>query len=348
MAQFRAFSLGGPNFIRLDFTRLPNARERKQLQLRKKRLEDAEDTMVSAMARVQELVTVSGLSSVRIRGEFVRRIRPAPGDPSDRSAVAPEHRPPSTRLMSPNGIALPFFLISLLEAQSRTAPGHRPEATPIPIRRVGDEVGWTDFISTSAKTSGQGRHLMSRLDKKQQQVERTLDRLRREQLVHLPNLGHTTATHEGFVLMREGWLPEHGDNDLYRVPDEDEDYFTVPVELFTQGWIYVLADSELALLLIVARWWHIHGSEKTHYLSAGPRQRHYGLSRDSYEAHMMLGNLRLMEVIADSSRWLDNSKAEDYPAKGVKPHELRFLPDGLKAQAFPEILKEIDYQLVRR
>jgi hypothetical protein len=42
------------------------------------------------------------------------------------------------------------------------------------------------------------------------------------------------------------------------------------------------------------------------------RLLHYGLSRDSYEAHRLLDRLGLLAVRPDEGRWMDNTKIEGY------------------------------------
>jgi len=79
----------------------------------------------------------------------------------------------------------------------------------------------------------------------------------------------------------------------------------VPSSLFTNGWIHVLEDSELVLLLIAARMRSRHG-DTPQPLPSGARKLHYGLSRDSFEAaHRMLDYLGILDVISDYQRNAD-------------------------------------------
>ena len=106
--------------------------------------------------------------------------------------------------------------------------------------------------------------------------------------------------YEGFLLNMEDGRRQWS-NDLYRVPDEDRDFFTVPLTLFTRGWIYVLEDSELALVLITARNRSLHGDEEQP-LRGGTRVTNYGLGPDSFEAHPVLDYLGLIDVSSDYRR----------------------------------------------
>ena len=323
-----------------SIARPPNNRERETLVARRRRLESMAHSITEATQHLRDLTGLPPLQAVRIRHGFVRRSIPTAEATSDRKAPAIEHRPSSTRLMSPNGIALEFELIALLEAQSRTDPGRRPAGNPMPLRGTSSHPGWTDFIATSATASGDGRHRMSVIDKKSRQLVQTLNRLKAEGLVDLPNADRGRDKHEEFLLMFED--VRHGrTNGLYEVPKDE--YFTVPTTLFANGWIYVLEDSELALLLIAARMRSQHGDE-AQPLGATTRLLHYGLARDSFEAHRVLAYLGLIDVIADINRSPDGTTA-GFKAKGAQPHKLLFHPEVLEQQALPTILQTIDHQL---
>ena len=340
----------GGTVIRFDLSRLPNDKERAALERRRKRLADMDDSHTvqeacDQMKRLATLGAVGPLAQIRIRHGFVRVKIPTVPDVSDRSAPKPEHRPPSTRLMSPNGIALRFYLIALLEAQSRTSPGDRAAGTETSLRReTGTDIGWCDYIASTAVASGGGKHLMGVLDKKLRQLQNTLDRLKFERLVELPNYVAKQGKHEGFILMSDDGL-RYRTNAQYRIPDGD-DFFTIPVSLFTNGWIFVLEDSELALLLIAARLQHKDG-DASHRLPAAPRLLNYGLSRDAFESHSMLDWMGLLEVEEDPERDFDG-RTHDYRTRGAQPHGLRFLSSGLERLALPCVATEVQRRLDRR
>ncbi|MBF6278084.1 hypothetical protein [Nocardia nova] len=335
-----------PN-LGFDFSRLPTERERTALEKRRGRLRDAEKTRKVAMGNLGKLTAKRGLTTVRVRSGFVRLSTPLVDDPSDRSAPAHEHRPTSTRLITPNGIGLRLMLIALLEAQSRTAPGARADRTPIPLRSPGSgQIGWTTLLSTSAQASGEGKHRMSIVDKQVRQLQTNLAKLEREGLIEPADPKRRgRGRYEGFFLLREDILfGETGD--AYRVPDGAEPYFEIPVTLFTNGWVHVLEDSELALLLMTIRMHHLHGDEPQK-LAASVRLLNYGLSRDATESHLMLARLGLIEVTEDLER-ADDGKVRDYKNTGAQPHEFLFLPAGLDHDAGSTTLKEIEFQLDRR
>ncbi|UQB75914.1 hypothetical protein KI427_27155 (plasmid) [Rhodococcus ruber] len=341
-----AFGNGGVRRF-LDLSRAPTAKEAAALAKRKDRLIDAGKSRSEAMNEMRRLADTGGLEEIRLRSEFIRlAVPPTRTDYSDRSVPPSEDRPPSTRLMSPNGIALKFLLIALFEAQSRTKPGQKPAGNSTPlIGRSTSDISWSRYIASGARPSGKGKHRMSPANKKLRTLRETIDRLEKEDLVDCPNRSAPKDKQEGFLLMREDAVPGRT-GDLYKVPSEDDDYFTVPTHLFTNGWIYVLEDSELALLLIATRMRHKYG-DTGHRITASTRLLNYGLSRDSFYAHQMLDNLKLLQVLPDEARWLDGTRVENYSARGAKPHSLRFLPEGLQKDGPTALLDEIEYQLGR-
>lgn len=51
-------------------------------------------------------------------------------------------------------------------------------------------------------------------------------------------------------------------------------------------------------------------------------------------------------MIADEARSA-NGKVEDYATRGARPHQLRFLPEGLNHDAVTMLRKKLEYQLQR-
>ncbi|CAM5673580.1 hypothetical protein MAUB1S_11896 [Mycolicibacterium aubagnense] len=278
-------------------------------------------------------------------GSYGRKHHRPPTTPRIGRPLRREHRPSATRLLSPNGIALPFHLIALLEAQARTKPGMKPGPSPLPLKGLGSKKpGWTHLVATSAESSGSGRSRSSVVDKKLRQIHSALKRLRYENLIDCPNAAAPRGKFEGFLLTMEDERRRRT-NDLYRVPEHDGSYFTVPLTLFTNGWIYVLEDTELVLLLITMRSRYLHGDEELTF-SGGVRTVHYGVGPDAFEAHRVLEYLGLIDVISDYRRQSDG-RVYKYQEQGAAPHKLVFQPDALENSAFPTFLTEIENQLAK-
>lgn len=335
-------------FFELSIARPPNARERAVLKARLNRLTQMEQSVADARDQLQELLSnrVTAPGDVRIRHGFVRLHSPDSGaDTTTRNATRRYQRPPSTRLMSPRGRSLSFFLTALFEAQMRLAPGQVATRNELPLKASNDRRGWSDYIATDAQDAAEGRIFIDVPTKKARQLQSSLIRLDTENLIRVPPAKGTHRRYEDFVLKREDARPS-GDNSIYRVPEHDNEFFTVPASLFTNGWIQVLEDSELVLLLIAARMRGKHG-DTPQPLPSGPRKLHYGLSRDSFEAaHRVLDYLGILDVISDYQRSADG-KVDGFGDRGAQPHLLRFHPEALDRPAIPTITDTIIEQLLK-
>lgn len=282
---------------------------------------------------------------IRIRHDFVFRTDAVPASdrklPSDRV-----HLPPSTRLITSRGSKLQFFLTALFDAQARTRPGRAP-TNDRPISGSGQTVvGWLDLLALDAQSRGRpdGKPNITHMQKKdhlKRQIDRTLASLHEEELVDFPNSQKTRGKKENFVLMHEGGRRKAGDNTRYEVPKNIESrVFEVPVELFTQGWIYVLEDSELALLLMAASLYDPKKPDRAAMISGEDRLTHYGIIPNTFDKHEVLSALGLLEVVPDQVRYPDG-RVPNYDPTGEYtplPHAIRFLPDGLKEDAHKAIL----------
>lgn len=333
------------HIFRPSISRPPRGRERIVLAKRCERLRQMQASVEEATERLTELITAGDVGALRLRHGFVRQETSKAADhASDRSAPAREDRPPATRLLSPNGIALSFELTALLEAQARTKPGTKPGENPLPLRGSASELGWTHLVATGAQSSGSGRTRSTVVDKKLRQIHSALKRLRAENLIDCPNAAAAHGKYEGFLLNREDERRGRT-SDLYRVPEHGDAYFTVPLTLFTSGWVHVLDDSELVLLLITARNRDLHGDEELG-LSGGIRVVNHGLGPDAFEAHRVLDYLGLIDVTSDYRRQSDG-RVYKYKEQGAEPHKLLFQPDALQKSAIPTFLTEIENQLAK-
>lgn len=334
--------------ITVDFSDPPNDKERAKLRKRRSRLRGQAESVIDATTAMRKIAAPSGIARVNVRYEFVDTGVPVSvqrrGDPSDRRLPAKEDRPPATQIMSPNGAALRFFLATLFEAQARTRPGNR-----LPLAAGGSTTSWTDLIASGAEPSDTQNYHMSVSAKKIRQLGTALDRLAEAKLVELTGKkdGPGTGKYEKFRLMHEGGRRETGPNIPYQVPDpQRERAFPVPVTLFTNGWIHVLEDTELAFLLMVASGHHTMAGQAFR-ITAADRLLRFGIGRDAYSAYKILSGLGLVIVTQDPGRHLDG-KVKDYGSGGkALPHTLGFVPAGFDRDALTTLSAQIDYQLDR-
>lgn len=339
------------NFFEPSISRPPTPRERVALEQRLVRLQAMESSVAAASAKLQELVDcrVSPPGDLRIRHGFVRRDAPSTADTSSRRGTERFERPPSTRVLSPRGLALSFELTLLLDAQMRLLPGHVATANERAVKAENDKDGWTDYVATDARKADKGQVYKSVKAKKVRHIQSGLMRLAAENLVHVPLDDRGQRDYGKFTLLRDD-ARARGENDPYKVPDADDEYFTVPLSLFTNGWIYVLEDSELVLLLIAARFRKVFG-DKAHPMASGPRKLNYGLTKDSYEAaHRVLDYLSILDVIADWRRSSDGrvdgfASRVERGERGAQPHRLLLQPGNLDKPAYPTIVDTITKQI---
>jgi hypothetical protein len=336
------------NFFEPSISRPPTAREREVLALRLARLKAMEQSAADATTTLQQLVErrATPPGDLRIRHEFIRLpSAPLTADTTTRRGTERYERPSSTRVLSPRGLALSFILTVLLDAQMRLLPGQVAAHNERLIKAGSHQDGWTNYVATDAQVADKGQVFKTVRTKKVRHIQSGLIRLANEKLIHLPDDDRGQRDYDGFTLLRDD-ARATGDNDQYKVPDVDDDYFTVPLTLFTNGWIHVLEDSELVLLLIAARMRHLHG-DTPQPLPSGPRKLNYGLTKDSYEgAHRILDYLSILDVISDFNRLADGT-VEGIRERGAQPHRLRLRLDGLDQPAYPAIVDTIADQIAK-
>lgn len=300
----------------------------------KRRLADLdhhEEALRASMDRLFALTTQrsSPLREVRLRTDFVQLAEPATTG-SDRRK--PDKYPPSIALITSRGSALHFLLIALLAAQCETKPGARPRNPRPLVATSKSEVGWRDLFAPRVKPyGGAGNSFLIESDLKNKQVNRNLDKIQRLALIEYPNMSATRKKREGFILLNEGGRRADGGNDAYTVPKLDENIFELPTAFFTYGWVHVLEETEIALLLVAAS--KLKHSPGGFRLDAKERVTEYGILPNTYDQHISLQELGLLDVEHGPGRHSDG-RIIDYTEESVKiPNLLRFTPDGLEKDA---------------
>lgn len=289
------------------------------------------------------LAQASGLSEVRLRNPFVFNDIPAPGEYSDRKLPPREHRPPATRLITSQGVALKLYLTALFEAHTQGRPGAQPDNGRPHVGPSRAAPGWIDLIASGAEDSG-GDVFLTRAEKRTRQLRDTLKRLHKDGLVFLPRLAEPGHKYEKFLLADEGGPRAAGTILRYKIPTPAEASFTLPVGLFTNGWISVLTDTELAFLLMLA-FYQARSPGQEFRIRSETRLRHLGLGRDAYEAHQLFEAAGIATVTADPTQRGDGTN-EDYGTDGKPlPHAFTFLPAGLDNDALTAVSQYLDHRL---
>lgn len=340
----------------LDLSRPPTAKRRAALATRRDRLRHLRDHdyVGKAVRSFERASGGAGLAGpLRIRHGFVYLDDPAPnGSASDRRLPPREQRPPATRLSTSRGAALRFELTALALAQARKAAGASVD-NPLPLvpRQIDAKpIGWIDLISSDAKLSSDGRVSVTPNDKKLRQVQSALQRLSDTGLIELPRRGVAKDVYENFLLLDERGPAARPDGPAlkYRVPHRSESVLELPAAFVNSGWLQVLEDSEIALLMMVACGrgkiaGEVDGSVA---IPGGTRVLHYGIGRDSFGAHVLLEKVGLLTV-REVGRHSDG-RALDYNEDGeTNLHRLRLLPAGFEAPALATLLESVEYELDR-
>jgi hypothetical protein len=184
---------------------------------------------------------------------------------------------------------------------------------------------------------------MSVAAKKSRHLFSAIENLAKEELVSLPQRAQTRYKHRGFLLNREGGRRSVGPPPPYTVPKADEKFFTLPLTVFTRGWVHVLTDTELLFLLMLA---YFHRAAPDGFrVSSDIRLLHIGMGPDAYEAHGWLSRFSLASVTPDSGRHPDGTVHNFSKGGEAIPHMLQLLPEGLSANALAVVWREVDQQL---
>lgn len=311
-----------------------------ELSARVKAWARVKDSADNAMKCLSELVE-DREQPIRLRRSFAYLRTPVEARwLSARNAPPREFRPPATRLITSRGIALQFAIILYALHQKRGR-----QFRPLSPKRSG-EFGWSDLVASRAR-SPQGK-LGPRPyvpPRRRDQVKTALDNMARAQLV---SLSEGYYKYKDFTLLDEGGATERGGGDPlnYRPPPQsDPETFELPKGFVTNGWVHILEDSEIALILMLSC-----GVGALHFempnraasaIKSYDRVARYGLGPDSFGAALKpLERLNLLEVTPVGRH--PDGRVVDYNAEsGEAPlHRLRLLEDGFDEPAV-EVAKRV-------
>ncbi len=326
---------------------------RLSLMRRKRMVEDANASLVGASKRqLRQVVLRHGFICrdtispspifLRYSGEYVYDDPTAGRSRGSRLVPSTSHRPPAARIISPRGIAFRLYLISLCEAQLRQKPGEYARNT-LSLISQDSEIGWTDLIAIPI-TEPRLRMLN---EKKKRWIFSALSRLAKPDatLINLPHAERKRGHFEEFELLNECGPGDPGRRPTsYRIPrNRDPDGFAVPLEIFTNGWIHVLEDSELHFILMLLYLQRDTSSQPNPYIqvSESVRLKKFGMSRDGYGAHHMLAEFGVIDVQPGIGRSSNGTVDEGYHFDHLY-HRLRIRPETFKYPALDVTLNAIN------
>lgn len=334
----------------IDWTREPTAKEREQLQRRLLRLQreglsDHLEAIGAKLTKYERSAFTLRSTGFHLRRQFARLTDPIDGDSSDRKAPPRELRPPATRISSSKGSALRLELTLLALLQLYRKPGAKARLAELEIPIAGDSknTGWADLVAVLPTDSNVRGIYHSARDKRARTVGSALKRLEAAGLVDVPVEPGKRNRFEKFIPLHEAGAEALGERVEYTVPDTSEEVFTMPSGFILNGWLHVLEDSEIAVLLMAACGKGAYPYDGLWAFPGVVRLCHYGIHRDPYSAaRKTLEWFGLLEV-KEVGRHEDGRAEDDERYL----HRIGLRPAGFEQPALSAIQDALQSQLDR-
>lgn len=278
--------------------------------------------------------------AVRIRRGYYRHATPRPVV-SERKPLPRAERPLAAQMIDPRGIALKTHLLLLFAAHCQAA--ERAKWRPaIPVEpEEGERYSWMGLMAAhAASTEGRGIQVRSSQENKAIQIVSAMTKLRRLGL--LQPRAAAPGPYRRIELLRENGESTEAAPTPYTVPTSAAAGGTVevPLEFFTQGWVYLLTPSEIVSYLM---WLDVAGNlEGAGFVTGAERAGHFGLGREAYESHQHLEAFCLISVERPAGRHQDGKfDFEQATESGsAKCHRVTVESDGL-ARPADEIIADV-------
>lgn len=281
---------------------------------------------------------------VWIRSGFARLMQPVHGYGVPRRS----QRPPATGLIYTRGIAQQFYLIALFEAQCRTRRGGKTSINTRPLARDSrqGEYGWLDLAGPcTGITSGRPVAGSTLRDKQLRQIRHALSVLSspERQLVTLTEPPGDRGRYERFQLVHDGKRGRAGELLPYAVPwHHESEVFSLDARLFTNGWVHILEEPELAFICMLADLQS--RADHGNYVSIPENERvaYYGLGADTYRSHQLLNLAGIVDVEFAEGRREDGTYAGHTFHRGGQrsplPHQFHLRSNAFDQPALPTVL----------
>lgn len=302
-------------------------------------------------------------TAVRIRAGFLRRDPPltdqelADLNDAEDVEISDYSRPelPRVPLLSQlagrsKGIGLRLALTLLFLAQTRRPDERNPSAV-LPLHHDDDRPhGLIDLIANKAvhrDDEDGGRFAAVTRDNRLRQIRGALKLLADEAIgmVELPSRGRGTRTmFRGVHLLTETGtattVPPR-----YEPPTNRADTVDLPFEFWTNGWVHVLTNREIAMLLMLtdnqARTNPTEdttGQQFDRWVSPKSRIVKYDLTRATWDTHRNLQEFGLIHTLVHENRRPDGTAIGGRQAGYTGPHRFRITPEGFKEPALRTVL----------
>ena len=266
-------------------TRRPTAKERQKLEGRLRRLDRA--AQLRHIAEIYEKMPRRyAAEKLVIRSGFSFRDDVPFTDASDRSAPPPEQRPSATRLVTSRGSALRFALtvLAVIQANRKVGTKARLSELQLPVAGRFQVTGWSDLVAADSVDSRGVNNLLAAGDKRARGVRNALDTLEAAGVVDIGLPVGSRGRYENFEMLNEVGRDVLGNTEPYTVPRSGEATFSLPAGFVRNGWLHVLEDSEIAIVLMIACGKSALRDGRFLAFEGQVRLRNYGIHRDSFSA----------------------------------------------------------------
>lgn len=237
-------------------------------------------------------------ASILIRRSFLKRRTKAHGL-SDRSPRRGRLMPPAATLIPSRG-SLRLELTLLFLNQVRKQPSKRVRH---PLEPTEGEVAVLDCVAAAPMFRGEPAHRASRQSMRLRSLRNALNALARKevQLIDLTLGPDGQPTWEQINLNEEAGPRGRHDVAPYRWPRSEETVISVPIPFFTQGWLQVLSESEIAAWLMWRNIGKMREPDQDHtptnlWITGENRLGYYDLTQDAWDSHHLLTRAGLMTV----------------------------------------------------
>jgi hypothetical protein len=283
-------------------------------------------------------------TGIRVRRAYLRNDKLKSVE-DERKPLPMEERPLAARMITPKGVALKLHLMMLFAAQCSAKPG-KAWKNPHPVEPTPQsDYSWVGLIATVARYRGPGIQGASVATNKRRQVTEALKKLEGLNLIR-PTKGPGRAR-QGFDLLHESGKSTPAAGVPYTVPTDAELFVEVPREFFTEGWVHVLTNSEIAALLMwldALKYDRMATSDPSLFVTrvtSAVRQGAYGLGREAYETHQQLDAFQLLDVLRPEKRHYDGRWQEfAKDSSDLACHRVALTPNGFNRDA-GEVVQEV-------
>ncbi|MFB7472232.1 hypothetical protein [Kitasatospora sp. NPDC056184] len=178
--------------------------------------------------------------------------------------------------------------------------------SPLPIISTEpEEASWVRVVASQAKENVEAKRQITESGNRARQVKSGFQRLASEGLVRVIKSSRGAIS---IMPLHESGIADSRVNE-YVIPEWDSGrLILLPTEFFTDGWIFILSQSEIRMYLVLlhmARRFRTNHRETGVYCAGSIRDYEYFLSRDVYEAHLLLEGFGLIRRVASGDRHFD-------------------------------------------